>query len=209
LPSDTRIATLWLLAFSAAFLDHPRSSGSGTAPPQDADVGVAIGTGDRIDDRVGEAAGRDLVDADGAVADAGALGVVLQLGLLSAARPMVEPVRDDVEHVVALPDLAGAAGMVDVRVGQDEERERLVQVGPSCEEGVEVGHQVLGAVELVVRLPAGVDQHRAAAELDQRGSALADVDQVDGHRAGGLDSSRRDIVSVRCCSQGVRPARTR
>ena len=67
-------------------------------------------------------------------------------------------------------------------MGDDERAQRVSEIGAPLEERVEIVLELRAAVELVVRLAAGVDEDGTPWELEEGRSALADVDEVDAHR---------------------------
>ena len=70
--------------------------------------------------------------------------------LPSLPRTRFLSVCDGIEYLVPLDHRPHAAGVVDVRVGKDEQVERFIEVGAPEEELVDLIQQLLCAVELVV-----------------------------------------------------------
>src|SRR5687767_2968574 len=75
-----------------------------------------------------------------------------------------------------------AARVIDVRMREHDQRERLREVRSAREECLQIPDKVVRAVHVAVRLAARIDQDRAARKLDQRGRTLPYVDQMHAHR---------------------------
>jgi hypothetical protein len=122
-------------------------------------------------------------------------------------------VVEHVQHLVAGEHRGDAARVIEVRVRDDQERQRSIEVVPAREEAIEVGEQRRLAVELVVLLAAGVDQDGAAGELEQLGRALSHVDDVEPHDVdvagrGARRPWRRRVGQVRVHGLAARGRRT-